>query len=177
MNEPSGRTKGEDDRAVAQPAEQAAVDSEVKGPNPSGAASAQDEISRLSEQLGITLSADEQLTGLTVGDVRVATDAIRELIDEIKVLRAALGPFAEIARRFGWDKYDRDSAELGRHVVEAPAPDIHPNTAYCLTVGAFRRAAHLLDGDVEFDHPAGSTFAPQKRWWQRRRRSAGEGAD
>jgi hypothetical protein len=131
-----------------------------QGSSPSGATSAEDEIARLSGVLGITVSADEQLSGLTVGDV--------------KELRSALGPFAEIARRMGWDRYDRDSTELGRHIIEAPAPDVDPTAAYCLTVGAFWRAAHLLDGDVDFDHPAGSRFdlRKPKRWWRRRRRSA-----
>jgi hypothetical protein len=133
----------------------------------SDAASAEDEITRLSELLGITLSRDQQLTGQTVGDLREATSALCDLVDDVKALRRALGPFAEIARRLGWDKYGRDSTELGRHVVEAPAPEIE--AAYCLTVGAFWRAAHLLDGDVDLDDPAGSTFAPQKRkrWWRR----------
>ena len=163
--------KSKDDRIEAQPA----VGGEVEGSSRSGAASGVEEIARLSELLGVTPSADQQLTGLTVADVHKATEALRALVDEVKELRSALGPFAEIARRMGWDKYDRDRMELGRHVIEAPAPDIDPDAAYCLTVGAFRRAAHLLDGDVEFDHPAGSTFAPltAKRWWRWRRRSAG----
>jgi hypothetical protein len=133
----------------------------------SGAASAEEEITRLSELLGITLSRDKQLTGQTVGDLREATSALCDLVDDIKALRRALGPFAEIARRLGWDKYERDSVELGQHVIEAPAPDIE--AAYCLTIGAFWRAAHLLDGDVDLDDPPGSTFAPQKpkRWWRR----------
>jgi len=133
----------------------------------SGPASAEEEIARLSELLGVTLSTDKQLTGQTVGDLREATRALCDLVDDVKALRRALGPFAEIARRLGWDKYDRDSVELGQHVIEAPAPEIE--VAYCLTIGAFWRAAHLLDGDVDFDHPAGSTFAPKKpkRWWRR----------
>ena len=133
----------------------------------SGAASAEDEIARLSELLGITPSRDKQLTGQTVGDLREATSALCDLVDDVKALRRVLGPFAEIARRMGWDKYDRDSMELGRHVLEAPVREI--DVAYCLTVGAFWRAAHLLDGDVDFDHPAGSTFTPKKpkRWWRR----------
>ena len=133
----------------------------------SRAVSAEDEIARLSELLGITLSRDKQLTGQTVGDQCEATAALCDLVDDIKALRRVLGPFAEIARRLGWDKYDRDSIELEQHVIEATAPEIE--AAYCLTVGAFWRAAHLLDGDADFDHPAGSTFAPQKpkRWWRR----------
>ena len=157
--------KSKDDRTEAQPA----VSGKVEGSSPTDAANAEEEIARLSEQLGVTLSADQQLTGLTVGDVREATGALRDLVDQVKELRSALGPFAEIARRMGWDKYDRDGMELVRHVIEAPAPDVDPGAAYCLTVGAFWRAAHLLDGDVDFDHPAASTFAPQKpkRWWRR----------
>jgi len=133
----------------------------------SGAASAGEEIARLSELLGITLSRDKQLTGQTVGDLREATSALCGLVDDVKALRRALGPFAEIARRRGWDKYDRDSIELGQHVIEAPEPEIEVD--YCLTIGAFWRAAHLLDGDMDSDHPPGSTFAPRKpkRWWRR----------
>src|SRR5215472_6889922 len=60
-------------------------------------------------------------------------------------VRAALEPFAEIARRLGWDRLDDDDMALGDHVVEAPADDIAPGATYCLMVGAFRRAARLLD--------------------------------
>ncbi len=169
MSKRGGSANSEDDRTAVQTVEQAAADVAAERSSASGAARAEEEIARLSDLLGITLSADHQLTGLTVGDLRDATGALRDLIEEVKELRTALGPFAEIARRLGWDNYDTDSVELGRHVIEAPAPDVDPRTAYCLTVGAFWRAAHLLDGDVDFDHPAGSTFAPQrpKRWWRR----------
>jgi len=145
------------------------MNGEVEGARPSGAGSAEEEIANLSELLGIALSTDRQLTGLTVGDVREAAGAIRDLVEEVRELRNALGPFAEVARRLQWEKYDRDSPEMGRHVIAAPAPDVDPNAAYCLTVGAFWRAAHLLDGDVDLDHPAGSTFTLQtsKRWWRR----------
>ncbi len=148
-------------------ARQPATHGEVEGSNPSGTGSAEEEIARLSALLGITLSRDQQLTGQTVGDRREATTALCNLVDEVKALRRALGPFAEIARRLGWDKYDPDSMELRQHVLEAPAPEIE--VAYCLTVGAFWRAAHLLDGDANFDHPSGSTFAPSKSkpWWRR----------
>lgn len=61
-------------------------------------------------------------------------------------LRAALEPFAEIARRLGWDKLPDDDMELGDHVVEAPAEDISPTATYCLMVGAFREAAKLTNG-------------------------------
>jgi len=169
MSQCAGRDQSEDDRPIAQTAEQPAIIGEVQGVRPSGAASAQEEIASLSALLGIALPTDRQLTGLTVGDVREAADAMRDLLDEVRELRNALGPFAEVARRLRWDKYDRDSLEMGRHVIEAPAPDVDPKAAYCLTVGAFWRAAHLLDGDVDLDHPAGGTFAPQtsKRWWRR----------
>src|SRR5262249_32735704 len=152
-----------------QPINRTLANGEVEGSSPSGAASAVEEIAHLSALLGVTPSTDKQLAGLTVGDLRQATGALRDLVDHVKVLRDALGPFAEIARRLGWDKYDPDSTELGRHVIEAPAPEVDPKAAYCLTVGAFWRAAHLLDGDADSAHPAGSTFAPPKtkRWWRR----------
>src|SRR5262245_33277139 len=153
--------------AVAQPEEQPAVNGQVEGSSSPDGASAEEEIARLSGLLGITLSADEQqLSGLTVGDVREAAGALRELIEEVKELRSALGPFAEIARRKGWDGYDYDSRELDRHVIKAPAPHVGARAAYCLTVGDFWLAAHLVDGDVDFDHPAGSTLVPQQsnRW-------------
>jgi len=67
------------------------------------------------------------------------------LIAEVTVLQAALEPFAEIARRLGWDKYTRDDHRLGDHLIEAPADDIAPGAAYCLMVSAFWRAAQLLD--------------------------------
>ena len=169
MTRCAGDGQSKDDRANAQPVELPAVNREAEASRASATASAEEQIASLSELLGITLSADQQLAGLTVGDVREATGAMRDLIAEVKELRNALGPFAEVARRLGWDNYDRDSAEMGRHVIEAPAPDIDPKAAYCLTVGAFWRAARLLDGDADFDHPAGSTFVPQKskRWWRR----------
>jgi hypothetical protein len=136
----------------------------------SAANSVQDEVARLGEMLGIEISASgSQLAGLTTDDVRTATRALQDLTSDVRQLRSALAPFAEIARRLGWDRHGRDSAELRRHVIEAPAPDVDPTAAYCLTVGAFWRAAHLLDGDVDDHHPAGSTFAPPKpkRWWRR----------
>jgi hypothetical protein len=169
MDQYAGRGQSEDDRPIGRTEEQPAINGEVEGARPAGAASAEEEIASLSELLGIALSTDRQLTGLTVGDVREATGALRDLVDEVRELRNALGPFAEIARRLRWDTYDRDSLEMGRHVIEAPAPDVDPMAAYCLTVGAFWRAAHLLDGDVDLDHPAGSTFVLQasKRWWRR----------
>jgi hypothetical protein len=169
MRQCAGGNQSKDDRSIAQPGERPAVNGEVEGSPASGAASVEEEIASLSELLGIALPTDEQLAGLTVGDVREATGALRDLIDQVKELRNALGPFAEVARRLGWDKYDRDSMAMGRHVIEAPAPDVDPKAAYCLTVGAFWRAAHLLDGHVDFDHPAGSTFVPHKskRWWRR----------
>jgi len=64
---------------------------------------------------------------------------------DIVELQAALEPFAEIARRLGWNKYAANDMELGEHVVEAPAPDIGPGASYCLMVGAFWRAAQMLD--------------------------------
>lgn len=64
--------------------------------------------------------------------------------DEIERLRAALNPFAEIARRLGWDKLDENDMTLGDHLIEAPADDIAPGAVYCLMIGAFRHAA-LLD--------------------------------
>jgi len=169
MSQFAGRGHSENDRPMARTAEQRAINGEVEGARPCGAASAEEEIASLSELLGIALSTDRQLTGLTVGDVREATGAMRDLVEEVRELRNALGPFAEVARRLRWDKYDRDSLEMGRHVIAAPAPDVDPKAAYCLTVGAFWRAAHLLDGDADLDHPAGSTFALQtsKRWWRR----------
>src|SRR5262245_9849940 len=125
MSQCAGRDQSEDDRPIAQTAEPA-INGEVQGARPSVAASAQEEIASLSALLGIALSTDRQLTGLTVGDVLEAADAMRDLLDEVRELRNALGPFAEIARRLRWDKYDRDSLEMARHVIEAPAPDVDP---------------------------------------------------
>jgi hypothetical protein len=125
---------------------------------------------QLCEMLDLKLQSDHQLTGLSVGDIREATAALRYAIDEARELRAALEPFAEIARRLAWNKYDAEDMRLDDHVIEAPAPDVGPDCAYCLMIGAFWRAARLLDDRVQLsDHPAGGSFArvKRKRWWQR----------
>lgn len=74
-------------------------------------------------------------------DLNGALNDLEEAENENDALRRALEPFAEIARRLGWDKYDEDDMRLGEHIIEAPAEDIGPGVAYCLMVSAFREAA------------------------------------
>lgn len=71
-------------------------------------------------------------------------EEIGELNHQLDELRAALRPFAEIARRLEWDKFGPDDPEWNEHVMEAPAEDIAPGAAYCLFVAAFANAAKLL---------------------------------
>ena len=127
-------------------------------------------MAQLCEMLDIKLQSDQQLAGLSVSDLREATAALRSAINEARELRAALEPFAEIARRLAWNKYDEEDMRLGDHVIEAPAPDVGPDCAYCLMIGAFWRAARLLDDPAPLsDQPAGGSFAPveRKHWWHR----------
>lgn len=69
---------------------------------------------------------------------------IADLVAENDQLRAALKPFAEIARRMGWDKITADDPEWGDHIMECPADDIAPGAVYCLMACAFNGAAAAL---------------------------------
>jgi hypothetical protein len=128
-------------------------------------------IAELADMLGVTFKHDDELAGATKGDINNAVVVMRQMMAEITELQAALEPFAEIARRFGWDRYDADDRRLGDHLIEAPASDIAPGCAYCLMVGAFWRAAHMLNGDDDAT-VAAATLAPDlpppvKRWWNK----------
>lgn len=129
--------------------------------------SLEEALGHLTDMLGFEISTDDQLAAVTMRDLRHAARALRELLDDVRDLRDALEPFAEIARRMGWHEWYEDDMRLGEHVVEAPAPDIAPDAVYCLMIGAFWRAAHLLNGDHE-NKPAASTFdsKKRKRWWR-----------
>lgn len=74
-----------------------------------------------------------------------AAAQITRLSNNVDTLRAdlaaaleALRPFAEIAKRLGWN--DPDDAA---HVIEAPADDIAKGAVYCLMICAFVNARAL----------------------------------
>lgn len=71
-----------------------------------------------------------------------------------EAMRAALWPFVEIAKRFGWDQLPDDHHDLNEHILEAPADDIAPGAVFCLHVSAFRGACQALSA---------TTPAPQEQ--------------
>jgi len=133
-------------------------------------------IAELADMLGITFKRDHELAGATKGEINNAVVVMREMMAQITELQAALEPFAEIARRLQWDRLPEGDMRLDEHILEAPAPDIGKDCAYCLMIGAFWRAAHMLNGDDTGEvaastlapvTPGGEDLPPPRPWWWR----------
>lgn len=92
-------------------------------------------------------------------------------------MREALEPFAEIARRVGWDKLDENDPARNGHILEAPADDIAPGAFFVLHVSDFVNAAALAQADAANTRPKPDgamqeTFAQQSAFFDEIRRRA-----